>query len=418
MPNTRSGFIGALARRMRFWTRDRPRRGIVRPSAAPPMESLMQMYGAAQMRNNEGICAAVTRLSNALACMPVHLYRDYRIQADHPLEKLIAFAPNANLSPFGFRYAMQACLGIYGHAYGLILPDGRGGVDGIDVLDPTRVAIRWNRDTREVWYRVTLDDGYQVYVHTSAMISLRWSSTDGIHSLSPIEVLGATLKYDRTIKEISLRQLEGVNGAVTLTYPTALSETRKQEIEQQFVDVYRKSMGQVIVLEGGVTADRIAGSVVDPNVLSSDTITKSKIASVYNIPLRLLGANVNSDYSTSEQAIREFMTLTMLPYVEAWEEELNRKLLMYDMWAQGYRFRFDMGAMLRGDVATMAEKHSKGVRGGKLTPNEARAEDNLPPLPNGDELMSARDLIPLRVAIEHPELLLGGKMDGERGDEE
>lgn len=104
MPNTRSGFIGALARRMRFWTRDRPRRGIVRPSAAPPMESLIQMYGAAQMRNNEGICAAVTRLSNALACMPVHLYRDYRIQADHPLEKLIAFAPNANLSPFGFRY--------------------------------------------------------------------------------------------------------------------------------------------------------------------------------------------------------------------------------------------------------------------------------------------------------------------------
>lgn len=241
------------------------------------------------------------------------------------------------------------------------------------------------------------------------MIALRWSSTDGVNSLSPVEVLGATLKYDRAIKEISLRQLEGVNGAVTLTYPTSMSEERKRAIESQFLNAYKKSFGQVIVLEGGVTADRIAGSVVDPNVLSSDTITKSKIASVYNIPLRLVGANVNSDYSTSEQVIKEFMTLTMLPYVEAWEEQLNRKLLMRDLWMQGYRFRFSMDAMLRGDVASTAEKHSKGIRSGKYTPNEARAEDNLPPLPNGDELMSARDLIPLRVAVEHPELLLGLK---------
>ena len=117
---------------------------------------------------------------------------------------------------------------------------------------------------------------------------------------------------------------------------------------------------------------------------------------------------MNSDYSTSEQVTREFMTLTMLPHVEAWEEELNRKLLMEDMWRQGYRFRVSMDALLRGDVQATTEKHSAGVRGAKYTPNEVRAEDNLPPLPDGDELMIARDLIPLRVVVRNPELLLGG----------
>lgn len=405
-----AGLRGRLARRGESMARDKP---ALRYRSVPPAALAMDIdaYGLASLRASESICAAVTRLANTMGCMPIHLYKDYQIQKDHPLEKLIAFAPNANMTPFGMRYAMQACLGIYGRAYGLIVPDGRGGVDSIDVLDPTRVQICRNRETREIWYLVALDEGRQVYVHTSAMLALRWGSTDGIHSLSPIEVLGATLKYDKAIKEISLRQLEGVNGAVTLTYPTALSEPRKRDIEEQFLNVYRKSLGQVIVLEGGVTADRISGSVIDPNVLSSDSITKSKIAAVYNMPLRMVGANVNSDYSTSEQVTQELITLTMLPYVEAWEEELNRKLLMYGMWSEGYRFRASMDAMLRGDVAATAEKHSKGIRSGKYTPNEARAEDNLPPLPDGDELMVARDLIPLRVSVQNPELLLGGKSD-------
>lgn len=391
-------------RRRGYMSRDKPRS--ISPSAAPmPLTSVLEDYGARQLGNSESICAAVTRLANAMGSMPIHLYRDYQIQRDHPFERLMAFAPNANMTPFGFRYAMMACLGIYGRAYGLIVPDGRGGVAGIDVLDPTRVQVGVHPETREVWYIVTLDGGQQVSVHTSGMLALRWGSTDGIHSVSPVEVLGATLRYDRAIKEVSIQQLEGMNGAVILTYPTAMSEERKRDVEAQFLNAYHKSRGQIIVLEGGVTADQLKGSVVDPNVLNSDSITKSKIAAVYNMPLRLVGANVTNDYSTSEQALREFSTLTMLPHVMAWEDELNRKLLMYGMWREGYRFRVSMDALLRGDVSATAEKHSKGIRSGKYTINDARAEDNLPPVPYGDEPMVARDMIPLRAAVENSSLM-------------
>ena len=40
--------------------------------------------------------------------------------------------------------------------------------------------------------------------------------------------------------------------------------------------------------------------------------------------------------------------------------------------------------------------------------NEVREREGLPPDPNGDELMCARDIIPLRIMVEHPELLLTG----------
>ena len=398
--------------------RDAPRQMIHSDSGGLSIvNAIFGGMGEMSLKSSEAICSAVTRLANTLACMPCHLYKDYCVQENHPLEKLIAFSPNSNQTPHGWKYSFMACLGIYGRAYGLVVPDGRGGVQSIDILDPLRVQPLRNLETKEVWYGITLDDGETVYVHTSAMIALRWGSTDGISWVSPLEVLGATLKYDRAIKEISLRQLQGVNGAVLLTYPTGLGEERKTEIEKRFIDAYKRSTGQVIVLDGGVTADRIAGSVVDPQVLASDNITKSKIASVYNMPLRMVGANVNSDYSTSEQVVREFLTLTMLPWVTALEEELDRKVLMWHGYSQGYRFHFSMEAMLRGDMATMSERHSKGIRSGKMTPNEARAEDYMPPRDYGDELMSARDLIPLRVAVETPELLLSGKQQTGEGGE-
>ena len=372
--------------------------------------------GEASMKNSEAICSAVTRMANALASMPCHLYNNYMIQKDDPLEMLMAFAPNANQTPHGFKYAMMACLGIYGRAYALLVPDGRGGIGSIDVLDPLRVQTLRNSETREIWYGITLDSGEQAFVHTSSMIAVLWGSTDGVGYISPLEVLGATLKYDRAIKEISLRQLQGVNGAVVLTYPSALGDEKKTALENRFINAYAKSTGQVLVLEGGVTADRIAGSVVDPQVLNSDNITKSKVASVYNMHPRMIGANVANDYSTSEQVNQEFASQTMLPWVVAFEEQFNRKLLMWSRYAKGDRFRFSMDELIRGDSATMAEKHSKEIRSGKKTPNEARAEDYMPPLPYGDELMSARDLIPLRVAVQTPELLLSGKQQAEGGE--
>ena len=67
-------------------------------------------------------------------------------------------------------------------------------------------------------------------------------------------------------------------------------------------------------------------------------------------------------------------------------------------------------------MKTTAERNQLAIRGGWRKPNEVRAELGLPPDPVGDLLMSSRDLIPLRIAVEHPELLLGGQAAG--GDSE
>ena len=394
-------------------SRDRPGEGKPLNALTPIWNALMGTQAKRELSGSEAIYSAVSRIANTMASMPLHLYRNYEIARDDPREMCVSYAPNPNITPFSFKLAVEACRDTVGRAYILIVP-GLGGVavDRLDPIDPGRVEVLRNRDTNEIWYRITLDDGQQLVVHNTQMIALHHMSTDGVTGISPIEVLGGTLNYDQRVRDVSVEQLQGIKDSIVLTFPANLSKEKREAYTASFLDAYKKSRGHLITLDSGITADKINGSIVDARVLDVDNITKRKVAAVYNMPPRMLGDVTASGYSTSEQDIAEFLKLTMTPIVRQWEEVFNRRLLTYKEVQEGYTFRFDMDALKRGDTAAMADRHSKAIRSAKMTPNEARREDGLPDLPNGDRLLVPRDLIPLDVLLEHPEMLLTGKMDG------
>lgn len=395
-------------------SRDRPAQRPNYGTLAPLWAAMAGSKSRNDLRGSEAVYAAVGRIGHTLACMPLHLYRNHEIQIEDPRERLIAYAPNGNLVPYHFKLAIEACRNTAGRAYVMIVPGADYvSIQRLDVLDPARVTALRNTDTGEIWYSITLDDGEQVTVHNSYIIALFHMSTDGVSGISPIEVLSGTLNYDSKIRDVSISQLEGVKDSIVLTYPTGLSKERREEATNNFLEAYKKSRGHLIILDSGITADTITGNLVDAKVLDTDNITKRKVATVYNLPPRMLGDSSSNGYSTSEQDMAEFLKLTILPIVKQWEETFDRKLLSYEEVCQGYSFRFDTTALERGDTAAMAEKHSKLIRAGSMRPNEARREDGLPPDPYGDELFMSRDLIPVRVAVEHPELLLGGQISND-----
>lgn len=405
----------ALFNRMRkpkARSRDRPE-DTPRNAMIPLWNALISGKARRDLTGSEAIYAAVSRIANTMACMPLHLYKGYEPQYADPRERCVAYAPNPNITPYSWKLALETCRDTIGRAYILIVPGTNGvTVDRLDPIDPGRVEVLRNADNGEIWYSVTLDNGQRVYVHNTQMIALHHMSTDGITGISPIEVLGGTLNYDQRVRDISVEQLEGIKDSIVLTMPSSLSREKRDAYTASFLKAYKESRGHLITLDSGITADKISGSVVDTKILDVDNITKRKVASVYNMPPRMLGDGAASGYSTSEQDIAEFLKLTMIPIVRQWEEALNRRLLTYQEIRQGYAFRFDMDALQRGDIAAMADRHSKAIRAAAMTPNDARKENGLKPMQYGDELLVPRDLIPLRVVMEHPELLLTGKMGG------
>lgn len=353
------------------------------------------------MSNSEAIYAAVSRISNTIATLPIHLYKGQDLQADHPLERLMAYMPNPSMTAFAFRQTMEANRNSEGNAYALMVPDPDGRTVQLDVLNPTRVHPVRERESREIWYQLVYDDGQIGMVHNSSMIALRHMSANGERGIRPIDVLAGTLDYDAEIKEFSMKQLEGVNSGVVLNIPgTGLGSERKKTIIDQFLTAYRESGGRLVVLEGGVTATTLSQSPVDAKVLDVERITRNRVATVYNIPPHMLGDYSDTSYATAEQSMLEYLQMTINPIITQWQDELNRKLLTWEMIQQGYGFRFSLAELWRADLKTMGEVRQMGIRSGWIKPNEVRVEDGRPTVPEGDTLLVSRDMVPLAAALD------------------
>lgn len=353
------------------------------------------------MTNSEAIYAAVSRISNTIASLPIHLYRDREIMVGHDLERLIAYRPSPCMTAFTFRQTMEANRNNEGNAYALMVPDEMGHTVRLDVIDPVRVQPMREIETREMWYKISFDDGKIGMIHHSSMIVLKHMSANGEKGIRPVDVLKGTLDYDADIKHFSVKQLEGVSSAVILNVPgTGLAEDRKKKLIKQFLATYAESGGKVIVLEGGITATTMQQPAVDANVLNVERVTRNRVATVYNIPPHMLGDYSDTSYATAEQSMLEFLQMTINPIIEQWEEELNTKLLTWEMIQQGYSFRFDLTNLWRTDTLTMANRNQMAIRSGWLRPNEVRRQDHLPDDPAGNTLLISRDLIPLSEAIK------------------
>lgn len=385
--------------------RDKPR---VRVFDRGKVTSITRPRADVTLQGHEAIYAAVTRIANTVASIPVHVYKGRERQDTHPLEKLLNLSPNPSMSAYIFKQTMEAFRNTEGMAYALIIRDGFGEIKRLDVLDPTRVRPLIEKDSREIWYDITLE-GKTYPIPGYMVLALKHMSANGISGIRPLDVLRGSLDYDAEVKEISLNQLDGINHGVMLEVPgQALDETRKTQIVADFLDAYESSGQRVLVLEGGIKATTFNQSPVDAQLMDVERITRNRVATVYNLPPHMLGDYSDTSFSTAEQQMQEFLQLTIIPIVQQWEDELNRKLLNDADYKAGYRFRFDTDSLIRADMVAMANKYQMAIRGGWMKMNEVREREGLPPDPNGDELMCARDIIPLRIMVEHPELLLTG----------
>ena len=365
------------------------------------------------IQGNEAIYAAVSRIANTVASLPMHIYKDYMLVPEHPLERLLNLEPNPNFTAFGFRQTMEVLRNTEGNAYALKIPDGLGGVKRLDILNPTRVQPLRNPEDQSVWYQIQPEDGETMYAPGFMVLNLRHMSANGQKGIRPIDVLRKSLDYDAQVKSLSLDQLDGVNHGIMLTVPNSgLNQVQKDDLVDRFLETYEKSGRTVVVLEGGLTATNFSNPAVDGQLLDVERITRNRVATVYNLPPHMLGDYTDTSFSTAEQQMQEFLQLTIIPIVEQWEEEFDRKLLTPEDFTAGYRIRFDTSQLTRADTAATANKNQMAIRGGWLTPNEVRRSEYLPPNEYGDNLMASRDLLPLRISVEQPELLLGGASSG------
>lgn len=87
------------------------------------------------------------------------------------------------------------------------------------------------------------------------------------------------------------------------------------------------------------------------------------------------------------------VTYTFRPWTSLIESIISAQL------PRGQFVRFDYNALLRGDVSARYETLKTGIQSTLLTPNEARASEEMDPVENGDQLLVPPNYLPLGAQV-------------------
>lgn len=355
------------------------------------------------LENSELVFSAVNRIASTISAMPVHLYHDTTIDREKTAGKIVCEDPSPSMTSAHFFRTMEACRLTDGNAYALKKYDEYGTLESLFVLDPGRVKPKMDDASGELWYEICPEAGSTYLVHGYNIVHIPFLSANGTTGISPLKILAGTLGYAEEMEHFNREMLaEGAAAQIIIESPANLDVAMRQKAIEETQAILRATGGQILSLESGQTAKRLGMSPVDAKLFEVEKISRSRVAMVYGLPPHLFGDySADVGVSSQEQRMIEYLQLTILPVITLYEQELNRKILTPDERNNNYRFRFAMDAMLRADAATRAEVNYKAVRSAWRTPDEIRAEEGRPALPNesGTKALVSKDLAPVEGII-------------------
>jgi HK97 family phage portal protein len=358
------------------------------------------------------VYAAVTLRSDTVAQLPIQLFRrdgDRRERVpDHPVADLL-LEPN-NAAGYGITTLFGTSM-LHGDLW------GNSYIEIERSADATPIAL-WLRDPESTYpvtdalrgrfsgiegYRMSVS-GQQYDVRRENMIHVRGVTLDGYIGLSPVQRL-----RDAIASAVAMERYAGEffkNDAKSggfLLHPGNLSEQAKRNIVESIyaqatdgdLKSSRREQHRIKVLEEGMKFIETTQTAEDSQLNESREMQLSEIARAYRTPLILLQSiNGSTVWGTGiEHLLIAFVTLTIVPIIRRYEDELSRKLLTLQERADGLYIHINEKGLLRGDSAARAAFYQTLVTLGVMTRNEARVLEEMNPLPGLDTPLTPVNMV-------------------------
>ncbi|MDW5471980.1 phage portal protein [Staphylococcus equorum] len=362
------------------------------------------------LETNETIFAAITKLSNSMASIPIKLYKNYET-VTNDISLLITDSPNGSLSSFDFISQIETCRNEKGNAYVLIERDIYYQPEKLYLINPDIVEILIENTSKDIFYSIHAATNNKLIVHNTDVMHFKHIvGSNMIQGISPIEVLKNTTDFDNAIRNFNLKEMEKPESFV-LKYGTNVSSEKKSAVVQNFKDFYEEN-GGVLFQEPGVDIEPLDKKYVSEDIVATENLTRERIANVFQIPSVFLNANNAMTFKSNEELDRYYLQHTLIPIIKQYEEEFNRKLLDKNQRKTGFYFKFNVKSFLRADSKTQAKVYFKAIRSGYYTINDIRLWEDLPPVENGDIPLISGDLYPINMPPEQRKASKGGENNG------
>ena len=343
-------------------------------------------------------------LSEGLSKLPLSLQRvseDGGIidMISSPLWQTAKVRPNPYMSPSTFWAVMENNRNHCGNGYAMILRDEKSGSVTLWPMEPSciRIEIEQGKDLSELtditYVYTSPNNGQSFRLRSDEVLHVKTSTVFfGLVGLSVQDKLKMSLDGASMSQEM-LNKLYKNNFVpkAAVQFDTASMVNEEYESAylktlQNYADGKGEGGSSFIPLSPGTNIVPLNIKLTDGQFLELRKYTALQIAAAFGIKPNHLNDYERSSYANSETQQLAFYTDTMLYILKQYEEELNFKLLSQAQREQGYRFKFNIAAVLRGDTKSQLESLSMGVSNGVYTPNEARRNLDLPALPGGDRI--------------------------------
>jgi HK97 family phage portal protein len=295
-----------------------------------------------------------------------------------------------------------------GNAYVLKVRDDRNVVIALYVLDPCRVKPYVSPDG-SVFYVLKTDNlagdalsdlrvqySYLSGGQTSSSSDIVVPAREIIHDpmvclyhplvgVSPITACSLSAMIGSRIQGASTKFFENMAqpGGI-LTAPGSISDATALRLKEYWETNFTgANAGRVAVVGDGLKYERLTATAVDSQLIEQLRLSAETIASVYHVPLYMIGIGPMPTYNNVEALNQQYYSQCLQALIESLELSLDEGLGLV-LQIPEYGVELDLEGLLRMDTATRYKSHSDAIGGGWLSPNEARFREDLPPVPGGD----------------------------------
>lgn len=163
------------------------------------------------------------------------------------------------------------------------------------------------------------------------------------------------------------------------------SEAKKKLAGSWFSNHSGNNAGGTAILDEGMDYQQLSMTLADTQYAENRLEQIREIARVFRVPPTMLFELTRGTWSNTEEMARQFYSITLKPWLTAWQWAYARCLLTPEERKTLY-FEAVTDDLLRTDTAARATAYGQYRSMGVMTANEVRAAQNLPPLEGGDIL--------------------------------
>lgn len=335
------------------------------------------------------VLAAFTILTEDLASLPLILYarrgRNKFRAYDSLYYRLMHDQPNPEHTSMIFREFISGHLLAWGNFYGQLIVDKRGDVQEIWPLRPDRMTVE-RVDGQKIYKYLKSDGKYRVFM-MDELVHIPAFGFDGLIGYSRISLARNAIGLSISAEKFGSKfYANGANVGIVYKHPGTLGDTAYTHLNDSLKD--RTGVNEShkpIILEEGMSIEKLGIPPDDAQFLETRKFQVNEIARIFRVPPHMIGdvektTSWGSGIDSQEQG---YVNHTLRPWAKRIEEQLNARVLLPQDRAT-YFYEHLMDGLLRGDIATRYSAYVQAINNGILSPNEARAKENLNPYKQGD----------------------------------